>query len=254
VPWVNADHTWSIDWDALDAAVTPQTKLFYLCNPHNPIGRVWRRDELERLGEFCDRHDLILISDEIHCDLILDDQLPHLPSATINPGLAARSITLMAPSKTYNVPGLGCSLAIIPDDQLRRQFERACRGLVAEVTPLGYAACEAAYGRSEDWRQQLLATLRHNTALIERTVAELPGVRLVGPQEATYLSWINIEELGLDDALAHFESHGIGFSDGVPFGAKPNSHLRLNFGCPASVLEEGLRRFAAGVAAAPTPV
>lgn len=250
VPWSHANQTWSIDWEALEAAVTPETKMFYLCNPHNPVARVWRRDELVKLGEFCVRHDLLLISDEIHCDLILDDGLPHIPSALISPELAERTITLMAPSKTYNIPGLGCTMAIISNEKLRRQLERSSRGLLPEVTTLGFAACEAAYGASEEWRQGLLATLRTNSDLITRSIAEIPEVHLEGPQEATYLSWINVSALNLSDPVGHFENHGIGLSDGNFFGAPHNAYVRLNFGCPTSTLEEGLRRFAAGVAAA----
>jgi cystathionine beta-lyase len=248
--WVLENGHWIIDWDALESAVTPRTKMFYLCNPHNPIGRVWRRAELERLAAFVIKHDLLLVSDEIHCDLILDESLPHIPSAIISPELAARTITLMAPSKTYNIPGLGCTLAIIPDPDLRRRFHRSGLGLVPEVTPLGFAGCEAAYGRSEDWRQGLLTTLRTNRDLIATTIADLPDVHLEAPQEATYLSWLNVASLNLPDPVTHFESHGIGLSDGNFFGATRNAYVRLNFGCPTSVLEEGLRRFVKGVEAA----
>ncbi|MCC5024709.1 MAG: PatB family C-S lyase [Candidatus Synoicihabitans palmerolidicus] len=249
--WVLTDGQWTIDWDALTAAVTPQTKLFYLCNPHNPLARVWRREELERLGAFCLKNDLILISDEIHCDLILDDSLPHIPSAHISPELAERTITLMAPSKTYNIAGLGCTLAIISNESLRRRFQRICLGLLPEVTNLSYAACEASYGQSEDWRQSLLETLRTNSALITRSLSNLPGVQLEAPQEATYLSWINVSELNLPDPIAHFESHGIGLSDGNFFGAPTNQYVRLNFGCPTMTLQEGLRRFITAVQTPP---
>src|SRR5690606_13022795 len=136
-----ADGRWEIDWAALEAAVTPRTKLFFLCNPHNPVARVFRRDELARLAEFCARHDLVLCSDEIHCDLVPDPALPHLPPALVAPEHAARTITLMAPSKTYHVPGLATSFAILPDSALRARFVRATAGIVAEVTCLGFTAC-----------------------------------------------------------------------------------------------------------------
>ncbi len=249
VPWLLVDGAWQIDWDGLEAAITPRSRIFYLCNPHNPIGRVWRKAELERLGDFCTRHDLLLVSDEIHCDLVLSD-LPHIPSATLGAELAARAVTLMAPSKTYNIPGLACTLAIIPDEAKRHQFHRAGLGLMPEVTPLGYAGCEAAYRDSESWRQTLLATLRANRDQIFATLAELPGVRIEAPLEATYLAWINVEDLGLENPVAHFEQHGIGLSDGNFFGAPLNRYVRLNFGCPASTLAEGLKRFAAAVHAA----
>jgi cystathionine beta-lyase len=241
---------WEIDWDALERAVTSKTKLFFLCNPHNPLARVWRRDELVRLGEFCTRHDLVLCSDEIHCDLILDSSRPHVPSATLSPEIAARSITLMAPSKTYNVPGLGTSFAIISDATLRARFVRATAGIVAEVTTLGFAACEAAYRDSEPWRQDLLAYLRGNRDfLLDFLARELPGLHVAAPIEATYLAWINVESLNLGDPIAHFEQHGVGLSDGAFFGARRGSHVRINFGCPRATLAEALRRMKAAVAA-----
>ena len=241
---------WEINWDALERAVTPKTKLFFLCNPHNPLARVWRRDELIRLGEFCERHNLVLCSDEIHCDLILDPSLPHIPTATLSPEIATRSLTLMAPSKTYNVPGLGTSFAIIPDATLRARFVRATAGIVAEVTTLGFAACEAAYRDSEQWRQDLLAYLRGNRDfLLDFLARELPGLYVAAPVEATYLAWINIESLNLPDPIAHFETHGVGLSECAFFGAKRGSHVRINFGCPRATLAEALNRIKTAVAA-----
>lgn len=245
-----AARRWEIDWDALERAVTPRTKLFFLCNPHNPLARVWRRDELVRLAEFCARHHLVLCSDEIHCDLILDPALPHIPTATLGPDVAARTITLMAPSKTYNVPGLGTSIAIIPDAKLRAQFVRATAGIVAEVTALGYTACEAAYRDGEPWRQALLAYLRGNRDHLLATLArDLPGVHVEAPIEATYLAWLNVRALGLADPIAHFEAHGVGLSDGSFFAAKRGDYVRLNFGCTRATLTEALGRMARAIAA-----
>ncbi len=250
VPFALHGGAWTIDWDALERAVTPKTKLFFLCNPHNPLARVWRRDELARLAGFCVRHDLVLCSDEIHCDLILDPALPHVPTALLSPEIAARTITLMAPSKTYNVPGLGTSFAIIPDPALRARFVRATAGIVAEVNNLGYAACEAAYRDSEPWRQALLAYLRGNRDFIFDFVArELPGVKIEAPIEATYLAWLNVEALGLADPIAHFEKHGVGLSDGAFFEAKKGTHVRLNFGCTRATLTEALQRMQRAIAA-----
>lgn len=253
VPFVLNSETsparWDIDWDALERAVTPKTKLFFLCNPHNPLARIWQRDELVRLSEFCIRHDLVLCSDEIHCDLILDPSVRHIPTATLSPEIAARSLTLMAPSKTYNVPGLGTSFAVIPDATLRARFVRATAGIVAEVTTLGFAACEAAYRDSESWRLDLLAYLRGNRDfLLDFLACELPGLHIAAPIEATYLAWINIESLNLADPIAHFESHGVGLSECAFFGAKRGSHVRINFGCPRATLAEALRRMKAAVA------
>jgi len=249
VPWAHSGGAWTIDWDVLERAVTPKTKLFFLCNPHNPLARVWRRDELARLAEFCLRHNLILCSDEIHCDLVLDPALPHVPTALLSPELAARTVTLMAPSKTYNVPGLGTSLAIIPDAMRRARFVRATAGIVAEVNNFGYVACESAYRDCEPWRQALLACLRdHRDFLVDVVARELPGVRVEAPIEATYLAWLDVAALGLADPIAHFEKHGVGLSDGAFFGAKRGTHVRLNFGCTRATLTEALRRMKAAVA------
>jgi len=249
VDFVLQDGRWTIDWAALERAVTPRTKIFYLCNPHNPLARVWRRDELVRLGEFCVRHNLVLCSDEIHCDLILDPTLPHIPTARLGGEIAQRTVTFMAPSKTYNVPGLGTAFAIIPDPALRAQFVRATAGVVAEVTALGFTACEAAYRDGEPWRQALLSHLRGNRDFLTDFVArELPGVIIEAPIEATYLGWLNVAALNLADPVAHFEKHGVGLSDGAFFGSPKGRHVRINFGCPRATLAEGLRRMKTAVA------
>jgi len=250
VPMVRNGARWEMDFAALERAVTPRSRAFFLCSPHNPVGRAFTRAELAQLAAFCVRHHLTLVSDEIHCDLILDD-VAHLPTAAISGESAARSITLMAPSKTYNVPGLGTSLAIIPDAGLRAAFTRAASGIVPDANVLGLVACEAAFRHGEPWRQALLAYLRGNRDLIEQTVAsgKLPGVTLTHV-EATYLAWLDISALKLAHAHAFFERHGLGFSDGAPFGAAPNTHVRLNFGCTRATLTEALARLQRAVAAA----
>jgi cysteine-S-conjugate beta-lyase len=245
----SSDRRWEIDFDALKKAVSAKTKLFFLCNPHNPVGRVFRKDELVQLAEFCLSHKLVLCSDEIHCDLILDN-LPHYPTATLGAEIATQTITLMAPSKTYNVPGLGTSFAVISDPKLRATFVKATAGIVAEVTTLGFAACEAAYRDSEPWRQALLTYLRGNRDfLLEYVAKELPGVAVEAPIEATYLAWLNVQALGLADPISHFEQHGVGLSDGGFFGEKRGLHVRINFGCPRSTLVEGLKRMKAAILA-----
>ncbi|MBA4135962.1 MAG: aspartate aminotransferase [Opitutus sp.] len=240
---------WELDFDALTRAVTPRTKQFFLCSPHNPVGRAFSRAELEQVAAFCIRHNLVLVSDEIHCDLVLDD-IAHVPIARLSPEVAARTITLMAPSKTYNVPGLGCSFAIIPDAKLRAGFTRAAQGIVPDVNVLGYIACEAAMRHGEPWRQELLAYLRGNRDLIEQTVTRgaLPGITMTHV-EATYLAWLNIEQLQLTNAYAFFEQHGLGFSEGAPFGAAKDTHVRLNFGCTRATLTEALARLQRALAA-----
>jgi len=252
VPMIKNGARWEMDFAALERAITPRSRAFFLCSPHNPVGRAFTRAELAQLADFCVRHHLVLVSDEIHCDLVLDD-IAHVPTATLSPEIAARSITLMAPSKTYNVPGLGCSLAIIPDAALRTAFTRAANGIVPDANVLGLVACEAAFRQGEPWRQELLAYLRGNRDLIEQTVAsgQWPGVTMTHI-EATYLAWLDISALRLPNAHAFFEQHGLGFSDGAPFGAAPNTHVRLNFGCTRATLREALARLSRACAAAVT--
>lgn len=250
VPFALSAGHWTIDWAALERAVTPRTRMFFLCNPHNPIARVWRREELGRLAEFCLKHQLLLCSDEIHCDLILDPALKHIATATLSPEIAARTITFMAPSKTYNIPGLGTSLAIISDPALRASYVRATAGIVAEVNTLGFTACEAAYRDCEDWRQALLAYLRGNRdTLLDFVARELPGVKIEAPVEATYLAWLNVTALNLPNPVAYFEKHGVGLSDGAFFGAPKGHYVRINLGCTRATLTEALRRMKAAVAA-----
>jgi cystathionine beta-lyase len=250
VPLVLSGARWEIDWDALEAAVSPRTKLFLLCHPHNPVARVWTPAELARIAAFCERHGVILCSDEIHCDLILDPAVRHVPAAVASPDGAARIVTMMAPSKTYNIPGLGTAFAVMPDAALRARFAKAAAGILAEVNVLGYGACEAAYRAGEPWRLELLAYLRGNRDLLVDFVArDLPGIRIEAPIEATYLAWMNVSALGLEQPMAYFEQHGVGLSDGVPFGAAPGRYVRLNFGCARSTLVEALARMKAALAA-----
>ncbi len=233
------DGHWQWDKNALFATSTA-SRLFLLCHPHNPVGRCWRREELLELATFAAARDLIVCSDEIHCGLILDADQRHIPFASLSPDAAQRSITLMAPSKTFNIPGLGCAFAVIPDAGLRRRFERAMAGIVPHVNVLGLAACEAAYRDCSDWHRELIAYLAGNRDRVEAAVNALPGAKM-SHVEATYLAWIDVRTLGLAKPAAHFEAHGLGLSDGADFGAP--GWLRLNFGCSRATLDEALDRF-----------
>lgn len=241
LPPVNAGDLWQWDWSAL-AAAAPESRLFLLCHPHNPVGRCWQAEELQQLAELAERHDWIVCSDEIHCDLILDPGRRHLPFACLSEDAARRSITLMAPSKTFNIPGLGCAFAVIPDAVLRRRFCQAMRGIVPHVNVLGLVATEAAFRHGEQWRAELLQTLAANRDRVQATVAKLPGL-CMSPVEATYLAWIDARQLGLGNPAAHFEAHGLGLSDGADFGSP--GWVRLNFGCPPATLDLALARLAA---------
>lgn len=239
VDLVEKNGIWDVDFHALEDAVTPRTKLFIFCNPHNPVGRVFPEATVTRLAEFCQRHNLVFVSDEIHCDLVLDG-VPHVSGLRF-PG--PKTVAMFAPSKTFNLAGLACAFLVIPDAATRDSFQRAARGLITEINAFGFAGCEAALRLGWPWRDQLLDVLRSNRDLVENFVATaLPAVR-TWHAEATYLAWLDARELHLPNPAKFFEDHGVGLSDGVPFSA-PAGFLRLNFGCPRSQLQEALNRMA----------
>lgn len=191
------------------------------------------------LVEVAERHDLVIGSDEIHAGLVLDEDKTHIPVATLSPAAAARTITLLAPSKTFNVPGLGCSLAVIRDPALRTAFTKAMEGIVPHVNVLGYTAAQAAYEAGAGWHRALLDYLRGNRDMVESEIASMPGLQTTHV-EATYLAWIDARSLGLADPAVFFENAGVGLSPGDDFGAP--GYLRLNFGCNRRLLAEALAR------------
>lgn len=238
---------WVMDFDALEDAVTADARVLLLANPQNPTGRAYERAELEALADFCLRHSLILCSDEIHCQLLLDRDAVHTPVASLGPEIAARSISLFAATKTYNIPGLSCGVAVIPDPALRRRFRQARAGLVPGIGPLELAASQAAFEDSGPWVPRLLDYLRGN----HQRLAEVAGPRMT-PVEATCLAWIDVRDLALEAPGSYFESHGLGLSDGAAFGGP--GFVRFNFGCPRATLERGLERLERALAAAPAGV
>lgn len=242
---------YEIDFDSFRAAIDETTRAFILCNPHNPVGRVFSPDELRELAEICLDRGLWIISDEIHCDLVLGGNV-HTPVAALSPEIAARTITLMAPSKTFNLAGLKSAVAIIPDADLRARFEAAKGGLVGAVNILGYTAMTAAYRDCDDWLNALTGYLTGNRDYLTSFVAErMPGVTLY-PAEATYLAWLDCNALGLpgNDPMAWFLEHArVGLGEGQNFGPPGEGFVRLNFGCPRPLLAEGLERMANALAA-----
>lgn len=248
-PLVRDSSGWLWDFPAVDAVLKgSQPKLMLLCHPHNPTGRVWTDDELWQLAALAEKHDLVICADEIHNGLVLDPNRRHRVLATLAPEVAARAITLMAPSKTYNIPGLGSAFAIVSDAALRRRFRAAMHGIVPHVNALGMAAMEAALAHCDDWHAALLDYLRGNARAVERAVAALPGLDM-RPIEATYLAWIDAREFaadhGVDNPVRYFEPHGLGLSDGADFGAP--GFVRLNFGTRRALLDEALDRLARAV-------
>ena len=241
---------WTFDWAKLEAACAqPHAKVLLLCNPYNPLARVFDRGELDRIAALVRKHELTVCSDEIHCDLVLDPAAQHIVFAAMGEDLAARTVTLMAASKTFNIAGLTCGFAIIPDAGLRSRFRRIIQGLSLDQNVFGLAATQAAFEHGEPWRLECVDYLRGNLDLIEQELKSMPGVVLRQRPQASFLVWFDITALGFEDAHAEFEKGGIGFSNGADFGGP--GHVRLNFGCPRERLREILRRMKVVVARAP---
>jgi cystathionine beta-lyase len=242
-PLVQRGNTYEIDYDAFEDAITPQTKVFLFCNPHNPVGRVFTRKELERLAEICLRHNMVICSDEIHCDLVYPGYR-HIPIATLAPEVAARSITLMAPSKTFNVAGLGCGFAIIKDPVLRKRWIESARGLVPGVNVMGYTAALAAFRDGQEWLDQVLTYLKGNRDLLTAYVEEkLPGLRL-STIEATYLGWLDCRSADIPGNPFSFflREAKVALNDGAEFGRGGEGFVRLNFACHRRTLTNALER------------
>ena len=233
------NNRWTIDFERLEQAMGLTCKLFMLCNPYNPGGTVFRKEELEKLANLCVKHDMMICSDEIHADLILAPETKHIPIASLNEEIAKRSITLMAPSKTFNIAGLQASFAIIPDIKLRHAFQKTMGSMVGGVNLLGITAMKAAYQHGETWLDELRIYLRENLALVQAFVVKNPSLKLLN-QEATFLAWIDASDLHVKSPYAFFLDFGIGLSDGTPFGDA--NFVRLNFGTQKATLESILAR------------
>jgi cystathionine beta-lyase len=251
---------YELDVDAFESAFTDRTAAFILCNPHNPIGRVYEPDELRAMAEVCLRHDALICSDEIHCDLIFDGH-QHTPIAALDPEISQHTVTLMAPSKTYNIAGLKCSFAVIENQELRERYRAAGRGLVPSVNLLGYTAALAAYRDAGPWLEEVLAYMEANRDFLKRYVdAHLPGMEMIVP-EGTYLAWLDCHEAlqGLaradgrtgdgdcQPATFFLEQARVALNDGAAFGPGGAGHVRLNFACPRETLVEALERMRAAL-------
>ena len=237
------DGSYAVDFDSFEAAITERTRIFILCNPHNPVGRVFRRDELERMAEICLKHNLVICSDEIHCDLLFSGQR-HLPIASLSPEIEAHTITLMAPTKTYNVAGIHASVAIIPDPELRRQFRAAQAGLVPHPGTMGYTTMLAAYRDGQPWLDAVLRYLEANRdLLVEYVNMRLPGITTHWP-EGTYLAWLDCRQAGIPGNPHKFflEQAQVAMNDGATYGRGGEGFVRLNFACPRSTLSQALEQ------------
>jgi cystathionine beta-lyase len=263
--WCDRIGHFTFDFEAMEQAIEdcPQrVGTFLLCNPHNPVGRVFTKAELQDLVRFCERHGMTICSDEVHCDMILDETMQHTPllglATDASDCAAQHSITFHAPSKTYNCAGLFAAFAVIPDMKLRGAFKRASRGIVADVNILGYTALETCYkdcAETEAWRQELLAYLRGNVEVARTSVQAMgPFIKWEHQQQATYLAWLDAssleERVGTNAARWLEEEAGVGLNDGSLFGPANayRGYVRLNLACPRSTLNAALERVGAAIA------
>ncbi|MFS2224806.1 MalY/PatB family protein [Pantoea sp. B65] len=230
---------WLMDLEAAAPQMRGSEKLLMLCNPQNPGGTVYRREELEAQLAFAQRHQLIVCSDEIHCDLLLEPGVQHIPFASLSEDAARRSVTLISPSKTFNIAGLGASLAIIPDRELRQRFNQQRKGIVPDVDILALVAATAAWRDGQPWLDAQLHYLRENRNQLVARVNAIEGLSMVAP-EGTYLGWIDAGKLAVASPAIWFEQHGLGFSPGRDFG--DDAFVRFNFGCTRATLHEALSR------------
>jgi cysteine-S-conjugate beta-lyase len=246
-----AGGRYAVDVEAFSRALGPRTRAFLLCNPHNPVGRVFERAELEAMAAACARRDVWIIADEIHGDVLFDGRR-HVPIATLSPEIEARTVTFMAPSKTFNLPGLKCAVAIVPNAAVRDRLTAAVADLVPKINVLGHAAAVAAYREGDTWLEALLGYLESNRDfLLKEVPRRLPGVTLAAP-EATYLAWLDCRGAripGGDPFTFFLERAKVALNDGRLFGPGGDGFIRLNFGCPRALLAEGLDRMARALAA-----
>lgn len=248
--YLGEDNRYHIDFEDFERKLTEhRIKLFLLCNPHNPVGRVWSKEELIRLGDLCLRHQTIVVSDEIHADFIFQGK--HHVFAALKKEYAECSVICTSPSKTFNLAGLSLSNIFIPNEELRKRFRKCVDAAgVSELNIMGQVACEAAYRQGEEWYQAMMRYVADNIAFIRQYVEEnLPGVRMV-EHEGTYLVWLDFRELGLSEAaLEHKIVHEakLWLDGGGMFGAGGAGFQRVNAACPRSLLETALEKIRAAL-------
>ena len=242
-PLVQKGDRYEIDFDDFEKAISRRTKVFLFCNPHNPVGRVYTLKELEKVAEICLRHRVILCSDEIHCDLLYPGYR-HLPIAKLGPEVAGQTVTLMAPSKTFNLPGLGCGFAIIENSRLRKIWESFCHGLIPGVNIMGHVAALAGFRDGQEWLDQALLYIKANRDFLTQFLKEnLPRIRMT-TMEATYLAWLDCRDTGILGNPSDFflRKAKVALNDGSEFGKGGEGFVRLNFACPRKTLTEALDR------------
>ncbi|MET8571652.1 MalY/PatB family protein [Streptomyces sp. NPDC004783] len=250
-PLRRTDDGYRFDARTFEAAIRPDTKLFILSHPHNPTGNVWTEDELRTMGEICARHGVLVVSDEIHQDLVLDPGRKHIPFASLGERFARNSITCTAPSKTFNLPGLQSANVFVPDPRLRAELARQYeRNMMPLVNVLGMVAAEAAYTHGEPWLEDLLTYLRANHAHFARTVNSATSKVRVLPADSLYLAWMDCRGLGMDaESLNTFmlTKARLWLDKGQKFGIEGHGYMRVNLGCPRSTVDEAIGRLLTAV-------
>ncbi len=234
------NERWTLDFDAIRAAITPRTKMFMLCNPYNPAGTVFTENELQILADICAEHNIVICSDEIHCDLILDERKKHISIATLSQSAENQTITLLSPSKTFNIAGLGCSFAVIPNDEIRAKYANLRYIIEPMNSAYAYQAALAAYRDCDEWHGQLMVYLRKNHAFLLHEMNAIAGFKMQ-PLDATYLAWIDTRESGIENIGTFLENAGVGVSDGG-FFFDGKGFIRLNFGTQMRRLEAAIWR------------
>ena len=248
VPVEEQDGRYVYPIEKLDESITTNSRMLLLCNPFNPIGRSLTRDELKGIVALCLKHNLLLCSDEIHCDLVFDGH-SHIPVATIDPAIEDSLITLIGPGKTFNLAGIGGAVAIIKNPALRETFIAASLGITGAISLFSYPAMLAAYRDCSAWREELLAYLQGNRDYLRQRIDEMPYIRM-NDVEATFLAWIDVRALKVSDPLAFFEEAGVGLAAGEQYDGA--GFMRLNFGCPRSVLATACDRIESALRSADT--
>lgn len=238
--------SYSFDADAFEAAITPKTKIFFLCNPQNPTGNIWSEVDLRRMGEICLRHNILIVADEIHQDLIFNPDRKHIPFASLDEELAKNSIVCTAPSKTFNLAGLKCANVFIVDERMRSEFQRSlARDGLSFVNMLGAVACEAAYRDGEPWLTEMLAYIRENHRHFAAGVhANIRELRVLDT-DALYLAWLDCR--GLSMAAPDLETFmltkaRVWFDRGSKFGRQGQGFMRVNLACPRSRVDDAMER------------
>lgn len=243
---VRKNGRWEVDFDRFEAQIKNNTSLFILCNPQNPTGRLFTKEELERFGEICKRHQITICSDEIHSEILLDGN-KHTPIASINEDLRNRTITFIAPSKTFNIPGLSCSAAIVQNPEMREKFNKALAGLSSGVIGISQEGALAAYRDCGEWLDELLVYLTGNRDFVLNYIAEkMPKIRTT-VSEATFLMWLDCSELGIEGSPSKFflEKARVALNEGADFGKGYEKFVRLNLGTSRAMLKEALDKMAA---------